>query len=432
MRAIIRILCLALLSGALLSATVRAQTEDPVTLDFLWYDDSTESILLRRQIGAFEEQNPGVTVNLRVVSTPEEINAELQNAIGTPSVPDLARTNIPSNYSQHLLDMRPYLNDPETWEARFREGYHNSLRDDPNDGGLHGYPVDMTISGPYINRTMWETAGVPIPDYQNRSITWEEWITAATQVQVALDNRDHDVYAIAFDPSGHRFWGPSLSLCATYIDMDAPFTSEVTINTPGFRRAAELLKSWHDEGLIPPEIWDADAETRMPADEFFIDSQVAFYFSGSWQLANFDDRISDFEWEPIPNPSGPCGRTGMIGGTSVIAFNPTQQPESVSNLVEFLTQEDNLLSFYEQNLLLPGHLDDMTASRLNYSEDVDRLTLFQAELENALDEAYALQYRSDSGDIHGAIRRGLTAMINDDLTIEETIRQIEADLYGES
>ncbi len=428
MRYLIHTLRAALVGVLLLGGAATAQTQDEIRLEFLWYDDGTESIELRRQIQAFQAENPGVTVNLRILSNPAEINSQLNNTIGTLTAPDLARTNVPSNYLVHLLDMRPYLDDPETWEARFREGYHNSLRDDAADNGLHGYPVDMTISGPYINRTLWETAGVPIPDYQNRNITWAEWITAATQVQVALDTNERDVYAIAFDPSGHRFWGPSLSLCATYIDMNDPYTSDVNVRTPGFRQAAEQLKSWHEEGLIPSEIWDTNPETRMPADEFFIDNQIAFYFSGSWQLANFDDRIDNFEWEPIPNPSGPCGRTGMIGGTSVIALDTTEYPDVVSGLVEYLTREENLIPFYEQNLLLPGHLNDMTAGRLNYAQDVDRLALFQAEIENALPEAYALQYRPDSADIHGAIRRGLSEMINQDLTVDETITLIENSL----
>jgi alpha-1,4-digalacturonate transport system substrate-binding protein len=399
--------------------------EPTIRLRIFWFSDGSEELTLRQQRDAFEEQNPNITVEIVQMSA-GDINANLQKAIRENDAPDLARTNVPGNFRDHLFDLRPYLQDPESWEQNFPPGFMASLRSDPRSNTLHGYPVDVTVSAPFINRDLWQEAGVPIPSDYSDEVTWDEWVTAASQVQAALTTEERRVYALAMDRSGHRFWGPSLSLCATYVDPLDP-TSQPHIDTPGFREAATMLKSWHDAGLLPREVWEGNSDTLVPADEFFIDSQIALYFSGNWQLSKFKSKISNFDWQPVPNPVGPCGSTGMIGGTAVIALKYTQHPEAVGKLVDFLTDYDNLSTFYQDNLLLPGHVGMNASGRkeLEYPELREELAGFQQQIGLAMPEAFALQYRPDSAILHESIRYGLIVMLRDDLSIDDTVYIIE-------
>lgn len=426
---------LLLMVGVMLSAIPTLSQDgngegEPVELSILWFADAEEETgELRRLLEEFEAANPAITVNIEP-TTNREINTRIEQLTRAGTPPDLARTTEPGRFKEYLLDLRPYLSQPDVWEQNFQPEFLASLRDNPEDGGLHGYPTDLTVSAPFINRTLWEEAGVPIPSDNSDEITWEEWTKAATQVQAALSTSNRRVYALAIDQSGHRFWGPSLSLCASYIDLDNPTSGEITIDTPGFRTAATLLRDWHDNNLVPHEIWTGDSDTLVPATEFFIDSQVAFYFSGNWQLSRFQNDIGEqFEWEVVPNPVGPCGQTGMIGGSTMVAFEGTESPEAVGKLMDFLTEYDNLARFYRENKFLPGHVI-MNQTGLDYPDLVEELQQFQQEIERVDPESIILQYRPDSSTIHNAIRAGLVQMLQNDLSLDETIALIEAEING--
>ena len=423
-RTLLLFTCLLFVAVGALSA--QNTNDAPVTIEILWFDDGNESETLAALLDAYMEQNPNLDITLEI-STSIEVNNELSRRIAAGNPPDLARTNIPSSYRGDLLDLRPYLANPDQWAQNFRPDFLAGLREDPASDALHGYPTDLTISAPYINRTLWERAGVPIPSQVQTDPTWEDWITAATQVQAALTSNNDEIYAIAMDATGHRFWGPSLSLCATYVqDFSTPL-DEITIDTPGFRTAANMLKSWHKDGLIPPGVWTSSQQNNDPPDRMFIDGKFAFYFSGSWQLDSFEKRIDDFEWEVVPNPAGGCGRrTGMVGGSVMVPFESTDHPEEVGQLVDYLTEYDNLRRFYTENLILPGHTG-MIEEEL-YPGGSNNLRRFQQELANAVEEAFVLQYRPDSFQIHSTIRDGLITMLQDDLTIDETVALIEQEL----
>ncbi|MEL7233159.1 MAG: extracellular solute-binding protein [Chloroflexota bacterium] len=420
-------------------ATVAPQN-DPVQLRVMWFNDARESITLQQQLDAFMEQNPGIEVELE--QTGIEINEFLNCRIigsGSPQyaelgceqtsdepLPDLARTNTPGAFREHLLDIRPYLDDPDAWAANFNEGFLDSLRSPENPDGLHGYPVDVTVSAPFVNRTLWEEAGVPIPSDSSAEVTWEEWTKAAAQVQAALSTQDREVFAIAMDRSGHRFWGPSLSLCATYVDPADP-ESDVLIDTAGFRNALQMFTVWHEQSLVPSEIWEGDGDTVVPADQFFIDNQIAFYFSGNWQLNKFDSKIETFQWEAVPNPVGPCGQTGMVGGTAMIAMEWTEYPEEVVRLIEFLTQQENMEAFARENLILSGH-NAVNSMELDYNDNTGQLVVFQEEISRAVPEAFALQYRTDTTIIHSTIREMLVLYLQQNLPPDIIIDRMQEEI----
>lgn len=400
-------------------AILGAQDADEVSLRILWFDDNNESVVLREILNDFEAEYPNISVEIDL-ATASEVNDKLRNEIDSGEQPDIARTNLPGLFVENLLDIRPYVEDPTYWDDNFNSGFLASLRSDPTSDSLHGYPTDLTISAPFINRSLWEEAGVPIPSDTIDAPTWDDWIRGALMVQAALATADDEVYAMAMDRSGHRFWGPSLSYCATYVDANDP-SSDVNIDTQGFRDALMMFKQLHDDGIMPMNVWNGDSDTTVPAAEFFIDQQLAFYFSGNWQLNRFYDEIgNDFRWQMVPNPVGPCGQTGMIGGNSMVAIAGTEHPEEVGLLMDYLASYEPLERFYRENLLLPGHLS-MNQNGIEYDALANELKAFQIEISRAMPEAFALQFRTDSAVIHGAVRKSVVDMLQFDLSIDDTV-----------
>lgn len=399
-----------------------AQDAEPINLRILWFDNNNESDILDEQIQDFIAENPNVQIEIDIVPY-SDITTTLEQQIADGTPPDLVRITELGRFRGQYLDLRPYLNDANAWEANFEPELLNAMRHPADDNGLYGYPTDITISAPFINRTLFEQAGVPVPSDTSDNVTWETWIEATRQVQSALSTDENPVHALALDRSGHRFWGPSLSRCATYFDMAGNYS----VDTQGFRDTVQMLYDWHTEGLTPLEIWTGGGEDYQEAKDYFIAGQIAFYFSGSWQVSSLGNLIADsFVWEVVPNPVGDCGQSGMVGGSVLVGLNSTPHPETVGLLIDYLTQSDNLSVFYSQTFVLPGSID-LIESGVKYDNFNTELNTFIAMIPDLLPEAYVLQYHPLSGQLHGIIRTYLIEVMSDFITIDEAIEFINQD-----
>ena len=209
-------------------------------------------------------ENPDITVVLDVVPY-KTIDEQLPVQVESGEGPDLARITNFGAYKGKLLDLRPLLADSADYEANFPAPILAAL-------GYGGYPDALTVTGPYVNKTLFDQAGVEVP---GEGTTWEEWTELTKQVAEATGVQ----YAISIDRTGHRFAGPAMSKGATLIDAEGNFT----VDTPGFRSFAELVKSWHDEAITPAEVW-LGAEPVNSCIAAFKSGQLVMCMSGSWQI----------------------------------------------------------------------------------------------------------------------------------------------------
>lgn len=393
---------------------------DEVELRITWYTDGNETEVLRSQLDAFEEMNPNITVVIDEVAY-SDLHTLLQAQVEAGEAPDIARITLPSRFLGYYLDLAEYAEDPQYWLDNVPAAVLGSMQDGEEDTGVYGYPTQFTVTGPYINVTLFEQADVEIPA---DDATWEEWVAAATEVSEILSDSEFTVYPVAIDRTGHRFWGPSVSRCATYINEDGTFT----VDSEGFRSTAEMIIGWHNDGLMPADIWGGSGGNYVPAAPYFINSQLVLYMSGSWQIGNFAENIGDaFDYRVIPNPSGDCGASGVPGGALMVAFGDTEHPEEVAMLMDYLFSEDVIADFYAQTLFLPGHLGLIEAG-IEYPSNAEALNAFAAMIPNLMDEAYALQYHPQGPDLNGAIRDRLSQVVAGELTLDEAVERIQSDV----
>jgi len=397
------------------------QAQEPVELRITWYDDGNEGEVLRDLLDRFEADNPDIKVVIDTIDYAEGILKTLPLQIQAGEGPDMARLTAFTTLTDYYLDMRPYLPDADYWDANFPSYILQAMRPEGDTEGLYGYPTQFTITGPYINRTLFEQAGIEVPSDTNDAVTWEEWTEAAKQVAEATGTP----YAVAMDRSGHRFAGPAISQGATFFDEEG----NVTIDTPGFRTMAELLIRWHEEGITPAEVWAGSSGNYAPATDYFLNGQVVFYVAGSWQINNFAMNIGDtFDWEAVPNPTGPGGSTGMPGGAVLMALKETQYPEQVARVMDYLVQQDVLGEFSARTLFIPGHLGLVEAG-VDYETDVEAaanaLNTFLAELPKLADQAYQLNFHPQNSAIFNGIRDRLGQVLNGELTLDEAIARMQ-------
>lgn len=414
-------LIVSLFAIVMLLATTTVFAQEPVEIRITWYDDGSEGAVLRDLLDQFEADNSDIRVVVDTVAY-QVILDQLPVQVQAGEAPDIARVTDFAAFRGNYLDLRPLVADAAYWEASFPEAVLGALRSGEDDDGIYGFPNQFTVSAPYINRTLFEQAGIDVPSDSMDEVTWEEWTQAAAQVAEATGTD----YAIAIDRSGHRLAGPLFSQGAVLFNQDG----SITVDTEGFRTMAQLLIDWHNDGITPAEIWVGSGGTYAAGADFFINGQLVMYMSGSWQVGRFSNDIGDaFDWDVVPNPTGPGGSTGMPGGTVVVAFNQTEHPEEVARVMDYLASVDVLREFTERTLFIPGHLglgelEFQTDNALAQAALVD----FAAEVPKLSEQAYQLQYGGQAFAINNPIRDRLTQAITGELSLDEAIERIQQDI----
>ena len=405
----------------LLIAAFGVQAQDPIELRITWYDDGNEGVVLRELLDRFEAENPDIRVVVDTVAY-SAVLEQLPLQVEAGEGPDMARITDYAAFKGHYLDLRPLVADAAYWDASFPSAVFQAMRSEGDTDQIFGFPNQFTVTGPYINRTLFEQAGVEVPSDSSDAVTWAEWTEAVAAVAAATETP----YAIAMDRSGHRFAGPAFSMGATFFNEDGT----ITMDTAGFRAMAEILVGWHTDGITPAEVWVGSGGSYAAAADFFINGQLVMYMSGSWQIGRFSADIGDaFDWEAVPNPTGDGGSTGMPGGTAFVAFGDTEHPAEVARVMDYLASVDALKEFSERTLFIPGHLG---LGELDYQTDVTAaeaaLATFVAEVPKLSEQAYELQYGGQAFAINNPIRDRLTQVITGELTLDDAMARIQQDV----
>lgn len=334
------------------AASAEAQTE----LRFMWYSDGNEGEVMQDLLTRFEKDNPDIKVVLDVVAY-KVIQESLPVQLEAGNGPDLARvTNIKAQ-ANHWLDLRPHLKDAAYWDENFAD-YLDWMRPDGSNA-IPGYMTQLTVTGPFINKTLFEQAGVALP---GEKATWDEWVEAATKVAKSQGVP----VALGWDRSGHRLAGPATSYGAKYVGADG----KPAVIDDGFKAMTQRIADWHKAGVMPKEIWGGVAgQTYKALNEEFANGNVVMYESGSWQIGQFNKTIGDnFDWMAVPAPCGTDSCSGMPGGAAVVGVKYTKHPAEVARLMDYLASEPVMKEFAERTLFIPGH-KGVAAKGLDFKTD---------------------------------------------------------------
>ncbi|TIU16974.1 MAG: carbohydrate ABC transporter substrate-binding protein, partial [Mesorhizobium sp.] len=213
------------LSVGLLSSTAFAGD-----VRVMWYSDGVEGEVIQDLLNRFMKDNPGINVILDNVAykvIQEQLPVELEAGRG----PDIARVTNIKELADHWLDLTPVVADPAYWQTNFGDQF-DWMRPDGSKI-IPGFMTQITLTGGFVNKTLFEQAGVPIPA---GTATWDEWIDAAGKVQQSQQLNA----AFAIDRSGHRISAPNISYGANYIGSDG-LPAPIDAGTKAF---AEKLVNW--------------------------------------------------------------------------------------------------------------------------------------------------------------------------------------------
>lgn len=411
---------LAALALGLMGATsLMAAAAQAADIRIEWYSDGVEGQVMQDLIDRFNKEHTDIHVTLDQVSY-QTIQEQLPVQLAAGQGPDIARVTNLKTQADYWLDLTPYIKDADFWRKNYGDQL-DWMRPDGSDA-IPGFMTQITLTGGFINKTLFEQAGVDVPA---ENATWDDWIAAAQEVAKSQQLP----YAFAIDRSGHRITGPAISYGAQFIGKDG---KPVPLDQASKDYMTKLV-GWTTDGTGDKDVWVSASGTtyRAGADDF-INAQTPYYYSGSWQIPNFATKIgSNFDWVATGSPCGPTACTGMPGGAGLVAIKTTKDPKSVGIVMDWLASSPVYKEFIERTLFLPAN-KEVIAEGLDYKTDDAQvkaaLNAFVKASSSTAPEAYQMQGWTWNNAVWGIWVSRLGQAMAGELSTDDAFKRIDEDV----
>ena len=382
------------------------------------YQDGNECDVTADLAKRFEAANPSTKVIVDTVPY-KTIVEQLPVQLAAGQGPDIARVADLGGMAKYYIDISAHLKDKAAWEKNFG-GTQSWLR--PwGDKGIYGMQTQLTVTGPFVNKTLFAQAGVPLP---GPKATWDDWVAAANKVAKATQTPA----AMAWDRSGHRFAGPAISYGAKIFDDKG----ELVIDE-GYKNTVRKFVGWHKDGTMSREVWaGAGGSTYRDAFEEFKNARIVMYLSGSWQIGRMDKEIGKtFDWAAVPNPCGTTACSGIPGGSAFVALKTTKSPKEVGAFLDFMAQDANYSEFAARTGNIPAHIG-VAQKGVSYTSASPAgkaaLAVFGGEVAKLDTAAFQFQgYRFNRAIMLPTVARVSQAIVGE-LSVDESLSKLAVDM----
>ncbi len=331
-----------------------------------WWDEWGEARLkwAEEMVAAYERDHPDVDIVIVEFASDEDFKTKFEAAIAAGQPPAVFRTlggGILKSYVDggHVEDLTDLLN--EDWALN--QIPRTMLRQSTWKGRHYAVPFDLWAGHFYINRELFEKAGVQIPPITS-TWTWDEFKAAIKKFKEA------GIIPIAV--GGKDKW--ELSFYYMYI-VDRLAGSDAfrkTINrAPGYSftdehwvRAGYLFKELVDLGAFQEGFIGASYDE---AQNLFFTGKAAMWLQGPWILGDLFASFPDFPIDIINFPTVPGGKgdpTMLLGAVQhhyAIARNIPDNVKKVAyDFLRFICKKENVIRYAElsaaplaQNVAVP-------------------------------------------------------------------------------
>jgi multiple sugar transport system substrate-binding protein len=265
---------------------------------------------------------------------------------------------------------------------------------------------------PYYRRDLLAKAGIAAPPR-----SWDEWRVAMAAIKRVVGPKQ---YAILLPLNEFE---PLLNLA---IQQPDPLLRDGgrygNFRSPGYRRALAFYLEMFQQGWAPPvsntlisNVWDEFGRG------FF-----SFYISGPWNIAEFRKRLpasqqKDWMTMPLPGPDGPGA--SVAGGTTLVLFAGSKQPDAAWKLIEYLSEPAVQIRFHALTGDLPPRRSAWTTPALR---DDPYAQAFRNQLERALPTPKVPEWERIATEIRLVAEQMVNGRLSVDQAAAETDRRADA------
>jgi alpha-1,4-digalacturonate transport system substrate-binding protein len=226
------------------------------------------------------------------------------------------------------------------------------------------------------------------------------------------------------DPSSHRLRSFMYQFGSDgfILGDDCTYSTDEAATTA----ALEFFANINDDDVMPRSVWVSGDDPNA----LFKSGQVAAYYSGSWQVADFQANIADFEWASALMPAQPRRATNVGGGLMVVYKG--DKSKTALDFVNWLYSAQNYTEISEISGFLPvtqGLTIDYGPSQASfdlYNEEIaasDPISGYQ--ISSQLEMVYAGQTAGGDAD---PLKDEAVKLANGEQDVPTTIANIIASL----
>ncbi|MBW9109065.1 extracellular solute-binding protein [Microbacterium trichothecenolyticum] len=380
------------------------QSDEP--LQFFLSGDANQGGGYAHMAEKYEEET-GVKVEIVDIAN-DDLATKLRNAAQANDLPALARVGaVDPVWRSEATDLSDITDGSQI---------RTELSDKDDDGNVISLPSDITAVGMFINKTLFDQAGVAYPTTEDDIWTWDEYVAAVKQVQAATGTS----YGMVMDKSSHRLKAFLYEFGSDYFQPDD--SGEFSTNDRT-KVALEYFNSLNDDSFMPRSVWLSDADGNA----LFKSGDVVSYLSGSWQIADFAVNIADFEWASVYLPQEEERATNFGNAASIVVFDGPQQ-EAAHDFIKWLYEPENYTELSETSSFIPAidGLDITYASHAEafdiYNQDIAASPDIVGEIKE-MELQYGAQNVTTDGD---PVRDETVKYLNGEQDVDTTIENINA------
>lgn len=328
---------------------------DSKEITFMFRGNDAEKAAYTAAIKEFEKDND-VKVKI-IMTTADEYSTKLKAAITGKQIPDVFYVD-PGSVQAYvksgiIADITDEVEKSADLDNIWAYGV-DSYRFDGKivgTGPIYAMPKDI---GPFsfgYNKTMFQAAGIPLPD-ADKPYTWAEFIDVAKKLTLDTDGDG------ALDQWGTGLnvqWNLQSFVWSNGGDWLNDDRTKVTVDTPEFAEALQFFADMSNVDGVTPST--SDAQT-LDTYQRWMQGQIGFFPVGPWDVPTYEKL--DFEWDLIPYPVGATGETATWTGTLGIAVSgSTENADLATKLAIYLsTDETAQQSLVDAGVQIPN-LKDM-------------------------------------------------------------------------
>lgn len=303
---------------------------------------------------AFEEENPGVKIEITFNSDPAAVHQMFKAAAATNDCPDLVNVWA----AQQLFSFEDILLDITDMVPQ--EDKDNLIGWDTVSidftGPIMGYPISGNeVCGMFYNRQVLEDVGL---DYDNNPAkTVDQFMDDMQKIKdagytpmIASDGGWNGAYFTTFA----SWWVQSSGSARVASDSlgETTFASD-----EGFLESYRIAAEMYEKGFINVDY------TSIPSDiETFVKGQSAFLATGNWSVGAVTEGLGEenvgFCGLPDLNSDVLVSDTCIGGpGQSLVIYKNTKYPELAVDFCSFLSQKENHIEILKAQGKLPLRKD---------------------------------------------------------------------------
>ena len=323
-----------------------------VSLRYMVWDQN-QVPAVNQQVTGFNQLKPDISIEVQTVPWAQYWD-KLWTSLAGGGAPDTFWLNMANFKSLVVKDtlrpLQPSL-DAQTalqkdWDINFdplKVAYsHNNE--------AYSWPRDYDTIAVAVNLNLLKDAGLEYPSEENNFKAWDRSTihSYAEKLTKQEGGRTTAIGLLASNTEQQGWFNWVYSNGGVYFNEEL---TKCTINEPPAVEALREYASYRQKGLSP----GAEALQSQTSSDMFFSGRIAMSIAGDRNLVQFNDRIKDFEYDLVPIPYAPTGKSiCMIHGLGNTIDKNAKNPDEAFAWVSYLGGKDGSSILGNSGTVIPS------------------------------------------------------------------------------